>query len=246
MTRSSLPDPFHEERISIENEEFRYACLNPERVQTGELYPLVLFLHGAGERGNNPADVLAHFPVLMGGPYRQVYPSFVLSPQCRDEKFWARIHWRDPAGRMADEPGSMMKMVMAILDHSLATLPIDPNRVYLTGLSMGGFGCWELATRRPTTFAAVAPICGGGDPDRVAILKNVPIWAFHGADDNVVDVIHSRRLIDALRKIGANPRYTEYPHAGHHSWVPAYDRASGLLDWMFAQRRIPDIAGRLP
>jgi predicted peptidase len=246
MNRSTLPEPFQEGRILIENEEFRYARLDPEMVQAGELYPLVLFLHGAGERGTNPADVLAHFPVLMGGPYREDYPSFVIAPQCRDEKYWARIHWRDPAGRMADEPGSMMRMVVAILDHSLATLPIDPDRVYLTGLSMGGFGCWELAIRRPTTFAAIAPICGGGDSDRVAILKDVPTWAFHGADDDVVDVMHSRRLIHALQEIGGTPRYTEYPNAGHHSWVPAYDRASGLLDWMFAQRRMPDNARRLP
>jgi predicted peptidase len=241
LTNHSLPAPFLSQSIKRPDgdsaTEHRYVLLPPSSIDPQKTYPLVLFLHGAGERGTDLSRVLAHFPVLMATVYRNLFPAFVLIPQCQDEKFWARIHWKDPASPMADEPGSMMKMVMAILDHSIAHLPIDPTRLYLTGLSMGGFGSWELAIRRPNQFAAVAPICGGGDPLRVPIIKNMPIWAFHGADDDVVDVEHTRRLIRSLHQAGGQPLYTEFPHAGHHSWTPAYDPATGLLEWMFRQRR---------
>jgi predicted peptidase len=140
----------------------------------------------------------------------------------------------------------MMRLAMAILDQSLAELPVDPARIYLTGLSMGGFGCWEWAIRQPSRFAAIAPVCGGGDPHQVQAIKDLPIWAFHSIDDDVVDVEHSRRMISALRAAGGNPRYSEFQEAGHHSWEPAYDPASGLLDWMFQQRLDPDTTGRRP
>ncbi|MBY0586751.1 dienelactone hydrolase family protein [bacterium] len=242
MSDSTLPEPFQVESVISQRDDFPefhdYAVLSPKSMEPGREYPLVLFLHGAGERGDDLSKVLAHFPILMATTYRDEFPAFVIIPQCEEDKFWARIHWRDPESPMAEEPGSMMKMVMQILEEVLDHHPIDRRRIYLTGLSMGGFGSWELAIRLPEMFAALVPICGGGDPKRVINLRSLPIWSFHSADDNVVDVEHSRRLVRALCEAGGDPKYTEYEDAGHHSWVPAYNPGTGLLKWMFAQQKI--------
>ena len=128
-------------------------------------------------------------------------------------------------------------MAIAVLETSLKTLPVDKNRVYLTGLSMGGYGSWELAMRRPTVFAAVAPVCGGGDESQAARLKSLPIWAAHGDADRVVWPDRSRRMVEAVRKAGGHIRYTEYPGTGHNSWTPFYADTTGVVPWMFQQTR---------
>jgi len=128
-----------------------------------------------------------------------------------------------------------MAMAMAVLDKSLKTLPIDKRRVYLTGLSMGGFGSWELAMRRPNLFAAVAPVCGGGDETQAARLKNIPIWAAHGDADTVVWPVRTRAMVDAIKKNGGNVEYTEYPGVGHNSWTPFYSDPEGVIPWLFRQ-----------
>lgn len=228
--------PYSDEKYP--DETFRYVLLPPKNVVAGRTYPLVFFLHGAGERGSDPEKLLVHLPPLMATEaYREKYPCYFIAPQCREDDYWARIHWRDLDAKMADEPGSMLKMAMAVLDKSLADLPIDRRRIYLTGLSMGGFGSWEWAIREPSRFAAVVPICGGGDPTLVKRIADLPLWAFHGADDPVVPVLHTRRMIEALRKVGGEPKYTEIPKVGHASWTPAYAESSGLFDWMFQQSR---------
>jgi predicted peptidase len=113
---------------------------------------------------------------------------------------------------------------------------VDRNRIYITGLSMGGYGTWDAIARYPGFFAAAAPICGGGDPKTVDKFKSLPIWCFHGAKDPVVKVIRSREMIEALQKVGSNAKYTEYPEAQHDSWTQTYSNPE-LFDWMFAQRR---------
>ena len=115
---------------------------------------------------------------------------------------------------------------------------VDARRVYLTGLSMGGYGTWELAARQPQRFAAVVPICGGGDERQASRLSALPIWAFHGAADNVVFPIRSQKMVDAIRAAGGKIQYTQYPGVGHNSWNQAY-RSDELLKWLFAQRRKP-------
>jgi predicted peptidase len=111
--------------------------------------------------------------------------------------------------------------------------------VYVMGLSMGGFGTWDLVTRYPKRFAAAVPICGGGDPGRVESLGDLPLWVFHGADDEVVAPIYSRRMVEAIRAAGGDPRYTEYPGVGHNSWDPAFAEPE-LFPWLFAQRQVED------
>jgi predicted peptidase len=112
---------------------------------------------------------------------------------------------------------------------------VDEKRIYLTGLSMGGYGAWELAMRQPTRFAALAPICGGGDESQAAILKDIPVWAWHGDADPAVPVERSRRMIEAIKTAGGKPRYSELPGVGHDSWTPAYTRADGVVPWLFEQ-----------
>lgn len=224
---------------AYQNEPFRYLLLSPQKIEPGRRYPLILFLHGAGERGNDPAKLHIHFPVQMAQPeWRAKYPCFVLVPQCRDEERWMGAPWsRLESSPLPEKPSDQLQMAIEILEHSLKSLPVDAERVYLTGLSMGGYGSWELAMRRPELFAAVAPVCGGGDETQAARIKSIPIWAAHGDQDTAVPVERSRRMVEAVRKAGGNIKYTEYAGVGHNSWTPFYSDPEGVLPWMFQQKR---------
>lgn len=225
------------------NEAFRYLVLKPVEMKVGEEYPLVLFLHGAGERGDDPAKALRHFPGLMAKPeHREKFPCYLIIPQCREGEQWVNAPWTDlKTTPMAKEPSAMLDMAMKVLDKSLREFPVDQSRVYLTGLSMGGYGSWELAMRTPDVFAAVAPICGGGDESQAAKLKHIPIWTAHGDADTVVPVERSRRMALAVKDAGGNVHYVEYPKVAHNSWTPAYTDPEGLLPWMFKQKRQPKV-----
>jgi len=215
-----------------------YRMLAPLEVAEGERYPLVVFLHGAGERGDDNVAQLKYLPTWLSAPKaRAKHPCFLIAPQCPKNQKWSSAHWAEKQPRMAEQPVDEMATVIALIEHVMATQPIDPDRVYLTGLSMGGFGTWELAMRRPAMFAAVAPICGGGDATQAAKLKDVPVWAWHGDKDRAVPVTRTRELIEALRAAGGEPRYTELRGVGHDSWTAAYTREDGVVPWMFAQRR---------
>jgi predicted peptidase len=207
-------------------------------VEPGKQYPLVLFLHGAGERGNDNSSQLQYLPTwLAGAAWRQQFPCFVIAPQCRAEHRWSAFNWSDKkSSPLAAEPTTDLAAAIAALEKVSASEPVDPDRVYLTGLSMGGYGSWELAARMPERFAAVSPICGGGDEAQAKKLTSLPIWCFHGGADQVVPVARSRAMIAAIEAAGGKPKYTEFPGVGHDSWTPAY-RDSGLLEWLFAQRR---------
>jgi predicted peptidase len=217
---------------------FRYRLLRPATVEPGKTYPIVLFLHGAGERGSDNLAQLKYLPTWLAEPeWRERYPCYVVAPQCRADHRWAPYDWSDKqSSPLAPEPTGDLAAAVAAVDAVLAAEPIDPARIYLTGLSMGGYGAWELAARMPQRFAAVAPICGGGDEAQARKLVGLPIWCFHGADDKVVPVARSRSMVAAIKAAGGEPKYTELPGVGHDSWTPAY-RESGLLDWLFQQRR---------
>ena len=189
-------------------------------------WPLILFLHGAGERGTNLARVKVH------GPPKAVrekpdFPFVVVSPQC-------------PSGQRWDN-----EVLLALLDDVLKKHRIDAKRVYLTGLSMGGFGAWNLGLAHPDRFAAIAPICGGGDPlvllladpRKSRALKSLPVWAFHGARDPVVRLGESERMVEAMRQIGATEvKLTVYPEAEHDSWTETYNNPA-LYGWFLAHHR---------
>jgi predicted peptidase len=239
------PDPLHgytEQSIRFtggpyHDEAFKYLLLKPDPIEPGKQYPVILFLHGAGERGNDNRLQLKHFPETMStAERRRRYPAFIIAPQCPAGKRWVEVNWSAKrSSPQTAEPGPTLGMALAALNQVLKTEPVDRRRVYLTGLSMGGYGAWDLGTRHPELFAAVVPICGGGDEAKAAALKDMPVWAFHGSRDNVVPPARSQAMIAAIRKAGGEPKYTELPGVGHDSWVKAYADESGLLDWMFQQ-----------
>ena len=209
-----------------------YRLFAPDAVRPDHRYPLVVFLHGAGERGTDNAAQLKHGVAdILRFSREHNEPCYLLAPQCPAGVWWML----PPAGGApaGDEP---FMAVLALTDRLLAEKPIDPQRIYITGLSMGGFGTWAALELRPGFFAAAVPICGGGRPAAAAGFAKVPVWAFHGADDPVVPPLRSREMVDALRAAGAKPGYTEYPGVGHDSWIPAY-RDAVMLSWMFKQRR---------
>lgn len=222
-----------------EKETFTYLILPPLKIEEGKQYPLLFFMHGAGERGNDVQKLLPHLPTQMAKEeWLEKYPCFMVIPQCRNNEQWVDQAWSEKTSvPIKDQPTEQMAMAIAVLDQSLKTLPIDRNRVYLTGLSMGGFGSWELAMRRPNLFAAVAPVCGGGDETQAARLKNISIWAAHGDADTVVWPVRSRTMVEAIKEAGGNVKYTEYPGVGHNSWTPFYADPEGVIPWLFRQVR---------
>jgi predicted peptidase len=181
--------------------------------------PLVLFLHGAGERGDDLDRVAVHGPPKQVAAGQQL-PFVLAAPQCPTDSWWT---WQE-------------ETLAALLDELLSSHPVDPDRVYLTGLSMGGMGAWQLAARYPERFAAVVPICGNAGPWMARRLVGLPIWAFHNEDDPVVPVTGTTRMVEALQQLGADVRATIKPTGGHDSWTAAYDDPA-LYDWMLAQRR---------
>ena len=235
-------DAFLERSVSVpqdgEPQPFRYRLLRPARPERGRAYPVVLFLHGSGERGSDNAAQLKFLPTWLAEPaMRERHPCLVVAPHCRADHKWVEVDWKDPRGATQPaEPSVDLAAAVAALDAVLAAEPADPDRVLLTGLSMGGYGTWDLAARSPGRFAAALPVCGGGDAATAPRLVRLPLWAFHGADDPVVPPARSRTMVEAIRAAGGAPKYTEFPGVGHDSWTPAY-RDPDVLDWFFAQRR---------
>ncbi|MBI1371700.1 MAG: phospholipase [Phycisphaera sp.] len=218
--------------------ELKYQLLKPAKIEPGVKYPVVLFLHGAGERGDNNTAQLKYLPEWMSADdMRAKYPCFLIAPQCPTERKWGSLDWRKKVDGYADEPIAEAKLVEALLKQVLETQPVDKDRVYLTGLSMGGFGSWEMAVRHPDWFAAVAPICGAGDTSKAKALVGLPIWAWHGDADTAVPVQKSRDMIAAIKAAGGDPKYTELPGVGHNSWTAAYTNADGVIPWLFQQKR---------
>lgn len=200
-------------------------------------YPLVLFLHGAGERGTDNAAQLKWGGALLAGDVQAKEPCFVVAPQCPPNKQWVNTPWAKGSYDQGKVPISdELKMALAAVDQVHKEFHVDPDRVYVMGLSMGGFGTWDAIMRDPKQFAAAVPICGGGDPSKAEAVKGVAVWAFHGGADNVVPPQGSRDMTDAMKKAGGGPKYTEFPGVGHGSWANAWNEPE-LLDWLFAQKR---------
>jgi predicted peptidase len=187
----------------------------------GERWPLILFLHGAGERGSNLEKVKVHGPPKLIEAGQQI-PAIVVSPQCPEESWWTEH----------------LDALEALLDDLTSRLPVDPDRVYVTGISMGGYGTWALAASQPERFAAAAPICGGGSGVGTALrVGGLPIWAFHGDADPVVPVEESKRIVEAIERFGGTrAKLTVYPGVGHDSWTRTYEDPA-FWEWLLAQRR---------
>lgn len=181
-------------------------------------YPLILFLHGSGERGDSLPLVKAWGPPKIAS--EKGLPFIVISPQCPANEWWT----------------SLLHPLSQLLDQAIATYNIDTSRIYLTGLSMGGFGTFGMAQMYPRYFAAIAPVCGGGTPGLAKFSMNLPTWIFHGEIDEVVPVENSELMFKALQEAGADVKLTVFPGVNHDSWIPAYNN-SGLFDWFLEHRK---------
>ena len=198
-------------------------------------YPLVIFLHGSGERGeDNEAQLKWGVKNFATPEVMKNYRPVVIAPQCPSGESWANLSQSDLSLR--SEPTKPMKLLMELIDEIVANYAIDKDRIYITGLSMGGYGTYDLIMRRPELFAAAVPVCGAGDPGKAALISSIPIWIFHGAKDDVVDPKHSKDMYSALVKAGAKPGLTIYPEAGHFSWIPAYNDPM-LMPWLFDKKK---------
>lgn len=217
--------------------ELPYLWLAPAKPSGNEPsgHPLLVFLHGRGERGTDNQAQLTHGEAIMRSAAVE-HGAFVLVPQCPPKRRWNCRKSKDTDRTLTPEPSVPLRMVSELIRQLKKDHPIDADRVYLMGLSMGGYGTWEFAQRWPEVVAAIVPICGGGDVARASRLARVPIWAFHGAADSVVPVSRSRDMIRAVREAGGKPKYTEYDGVDHDSWRRAFAEP-GLLEWLFAQRR---------
>jgi len=205
-----------EKQITVK---LNYLLFLPEGYSndTDKKWPLMLFLHGAGERGSDVNKVKVHGPPKVVEKKKE-FPFIVVSPQCPSDSWWRPYE------------------LVALLDDVQKSLRVDPDRIYLTGLSMGGYGTWELASQYPQRFAAIAPICGGGNPAQVRRLRDLPIWVFHGDADRVVPVARSDEMVEALKKAGADVKYTRYEGIDHDSWTKTYANEE-LYEWMLSHKR---------
>ncbi|MCB0595920.1 MAG: alpha/beta hydrolase fold domain-containing protein [Lewinellaceae bacterium] len=216
-----------------------YRILLPEGYSRGKRYPLLLFLHGAGERGRDNEAQLAHGASLfLDKKNRRDFPAIVVFPQCAPDEFWTPItregkSWNFP---FTATPQPSLQRVIELLEELEKKEAIDKQQIYLMGLSMGGFAVFDLLARFPKRFAAAVPIAGGGNPLLAPLYSSAAnLWIFHGAKDDVVPVALSRQMNEALVKLDANVRYTEYPEAKHESWNNAFAE-EGLLKWIFSNR----------
>ncbi len=218
-----------------------YRFLQPTKLEPGKRYPLVLFLHGAGERGSDNLAQLKH----VAGDFaradrRATYPAYVVIPQCPENQRWVETPWDLKSGlnQFPDEPSPAMASALALVDDRVGRFPIDPARMYVAGLSMGGQGAWFAAATPPKRFAAMLEVCGGGDPSWADRYQGIPVWAFHGDADPVVPVGRGREMIVALTHSGHHPelRYTEYPGVGHDSWTQTFAR-DDVFEWLMRQSK---------
>jgi predicted peptidase len=211
---------FVEKKADGSTASMHYWLYLPKSATAGakEKHPLLLFLHGSGERGTKLEAVKKHGPPSMIGRNADLDSCIVVSPQCPEGRWWD------------------VEILKSLCDEIVKTQQVDPQRIYVTGLSMGGFGTWELLARYPDFWAAAVPICGGGKVDTVEKFKQVPIWVFHGAKDPAVKLKASEEMVEALKAAGGKPKFTVYPDEAHQCWVPAYNDKE-LWTWLLAQKK---------
>ena len=196
----------------------RYLIYLPEGYDSTRLWPLLLFLHGAGERGDDLERVAIHGPPRLIREATMDFPFIVVSPQVPEDRTWSTL------------------FLDALIEEISATHAVDEDRIYVTGLSMGAYGAWHVAFEFPDRFAALAPISGGGTITGPCTIRHVPVWVFHGALDPVVPVWHSDELVERLRDCDGHVRYTRYDDAGHDAWTRTYAN-SELYEWLLQHRR---------
>ncbi len=247
LVNAQAPDTdlFERQLFLQGNDTLPCRILSPLHFSAEKKYPLIVFLHGSGERGNdNETQLKWGSTLFLDSSNRERFPAIVVFPQCPSDSSWS-VRIRNRSADSSDTyrfpmnapPTRPLQLVMSFIDTLIQSGVVDPRRIYIGGLSMGGFGTFELLWRRPALFAAAIPICGGGNPASAKLYgKHFSLWVFHGADDDVVPVAGSRNMVNALKEAGAKVKYTEYPGVKHDSWVRAFAEPE-LLPWLFTQKR---------
>ena len=224
--------------INDKGDTLNYRQLYPDS-DTLRKYPLVIFLHGSGERGNdNEAQLKWGVMNFATDQNMMLHPALVVAPQCPEKASWSNFS-RDKNNletRLLPTASKPMELLMGLIRQLIKTLPVDTNLIYITGLSMGGFGTYDAIERYPHLFAAAVPVCGGGDTSKASTIAHLPIWIFHGAEDPAVNPLYSLNMLQALTKAGAHPGFTQYPEVGHFSWLGAYSDAL-MMEWLFRQHK---------
>ncbi len=235
----------YEEQIYVDGSDtLLYRIAYPENFNPKKRYPVILFLHGAGERGNDNQKQLTHGgELLVSDAVRKDYPAIVVFPQCPNSEMWtARTKRRDEAKRewkfrfpLDNTPPTSARLVNSLMDSLISQRYVNDRRVYIMGISMGGIGTLDFLYRWKDKYAAAVVICGGHNPDGAVEYSDTPIWFFHGAKDDVVPPHYSQEVYDIVKSGNRATRYTLYPEANHNSWDPALGEED-LLKWTFKQR----------
>lgn len=229
---------FKKQIYSTENFSLPYAIYIPKNYDCGEIYPLLVFLHGAGERGtDNELQLTVALQKMFDDPTSPVYDSIVIAPQCPEERQWVMAPFDCGNYSIAETPESEeLEAVCGIISNCIADYNIDKDRIYVTGLSMGGYGTWDMLCRHGNRIAAGMPICGGGDPSFARKIKYIPIRTFHGSEDVAVPPDGTRKMFAALKNAGSKAvQYTELDGMDHGIWDTVYSDRDNL-DWLFSQR----------
>jgi poly(3-hydroxybutyrate) depolymerase len=213
----------------------------------GTKYPLILFLHGAGERGNNNTSQLmanAGATVWATPEHQAKHAAYVIAPQCPADAQWVNTDWgKGSYSTTTVTVSDQLTTALEIVDAVAKEFGTDPARQYITGLSMGGYGTWDAIIRNPDRFAAALPICGAGDPSKADLIKLLPLWTFHGDADPTVPVAGSREMVTALKAVGSSIKYNEYPGVGHDAWDMTYANEE-VIDWLFTfKKAAPPVGG---
>lgn len=225
----------------LNNDSLPYRLLLPQDFQSSKKYPLIIVLHGAGERGADNEKQLKYGATLfLNDTVRKDFPAIVVFPQCAENSYWSNVKIiSDSTGKRSfyfqtdGEPTTAMRLLQRLVTTLTDNYPVDRKRIYVGGLSMGGMGTFELVRRNPTTFAAAFPICGGANPQTAGKLNKTAWWVFHGAKDDIVPPYLSQQMVEALKKQKAEVLFRLYPEANHNSWDSAFAEKD-LLPWLFS------------
>lgn len=223
--------------------EIKYRILYPEHFDKNKKYPMVFFLHGSGERGTNNEKQLVHGSSLFLNNIDS-FPAIVVFPQCPPEQYWAKLIRTETTDGLefsflfGEEPTEIMNTALSLMDSLYELEYINKNKIYVGGLSMGGMGTFEILWRRPEIITAAFVICGGGDPEFAEHYnKNLSIWVFHGAKDDVVLPEYSKLLVNAMKDKVEEVKFSLYPNANHNSWDSAFAEKD-LFPWLFSKTKI--------
>ena len=234
---------YTKEQFIKEGDTLNYRMLLPENFDSAKEYPVLFFLYGAGERGNDNEAQLMHGSKLFLKPeLRKNFPAIVIFPQCPKNDFWANVKFGNTktnerySFQKGGKPGKAMNLLMGLLAKFKSEKFTDNDRFYVGGLSMGAMGTFELLRRKPKAFASAFAICGGDHVENVKKYKKVPLWVFHGGKDTTVPIAKSEIVVNELKRLNGNVKFSIYPEAGHNSWDAAFAEPE-FLSWLFSFKK---------